>query len=86
MSIDSIYEGVGDTIDRNVPTQLITMRSIGVRYIAAGAVHSVFLTVDGRVFTCGHGDFTGLNTHDVVLLPRMVMELGSICKTNQLPG
>lgn len=58
-----------------------TLRSIGVRYVAAGEDFSVFLTVDGRVFTCGAGKYTGQNSQNNELLPRMVVELmGTICK------
>ena len=36
--------GVGDTHDKCQPTQLATLRSLGVRYISAGSDHSAFLT------------------------------------------
>lgn len=59
-----------------------TLRSIGVRHISAGEDFSVFLTVDGGVFTCGCGTFGQLghgNANNEVL-PRKVIELmGTVC-------
>lgn len=36
--------GVSDTDDKCQPTQLATLRSLGVRYITAGSDHTAFLT------------------------------------------
>lgn len=59
-----------------------TLRNIGVRHISAGEDFSVFLTVDGGVFTCGCGTFGQLghgNANNEVL-PRKVIELmGTVC-------
>lgn len=74
--------GVSDERNREYPTQLKTLRNIGVRYIACGDEFSVFLTMDGGVFTCGSGAFGQLG-HGVAtneILPRMIMELmGTTC-------
>ncbi|XP_063703150.1 probable E3 ubiquitin-protein ligase HERC4 isoform X2 [Culicoides brevitarsis] len=69
--------GLNDTVSRQFPTQLKTLRSIGVCYIAAGDDFSVFLTRDGGVFTCGLGTFgqLGHGNFSNEILPRMVMEL-----------
>lgn len=40
--------GVNDNVDRPYPTHLKTLRSLGVRYVAAGDDFSVFLTSDGK--------------------------------------
>lgn len=40
--------GVNDNVDRPFPTHLKTLRSLGVRYVAAGDDFSVFLTSDGK--------------------------------------
>lgn len=39
-----IFTGVSDTDDKCQPTQLATLRSLGVCYITAGSEHSAFLT------------------------------------------
>lgn len=69
--------GVNDNISKNYPTQLKTLRSIGVRYIACGDDFSVFLTQDGGILTCGNGSFgqLGHGTCSNEILPRMVIEL-----------
>lgn len=69
--------GVNDQVSKNFPTQLRTLRSIGVRYIACGDDFSVFLTHEGGVFTCGAGAFgqLGHGNYSNEILPRMVMEL-----------
>lgn len=69
--------GLNDEESKMFPTQLKTLRSLGVRYIACGDDFSVFLTMDGGVFTCGSGTYGQLG-HGVCtneILPRMVMEL-----------
>lgn len=70
--------GVGDNNSKPHPTQLRTLRSIGVRYISCGDDFSVFLTCDGGVFTCGLGSFGQLG-HGTFssneILPKMIMEL-----------
>lgn len=74
--------GINDDQSRANPTQLKTLRSIGVRYISCGDDFSVFLTIDGGVSTCGAGTFgqLGHGTVSNEILPRMVMELmGTTC-------
>lgn len=69
--------GIGDENPRHYPTQLKTLRSIGVRKISAGEDFSVFLTNDGGVFSCGAGNFgqLGHGNKNNVSLPRMVVEM-----------
>lgn len=52
--------GVGDENPRCYPTQLKTLRSIGVRNVQAGDDFSVFLTLDGGVFSCGAHNATNM--------------------------
>lgn len=69
--------GIGNESARYYPTHLKTMRSIGVRKVSAGEDFSVFLTIDGGVFSCGAGTFGQLGHGDKnnVSLPRMVVEM-----------
>ncbi|KAH8303684.1 hypothetical protein KR018_011658 [Drosophila ironensis] len=69
--------GLNDETNRSYPTQLKTLRTLGVRFVACGDEFSVFLTNEGGVFTCGAGAYGqlghGFGANE--MLPRMVMEL-----------
>lgn len=69
--------GVNDEQSKCYPTQLKTLRNLGVRYISCGDDFSVFLTMDGGVFTCGSGKYGQLGHGSVSseILPRKVTEL-----------
>lgn len=69
--------GVNDQASKNFPTQLRTLRTMGVRFIACGDDFSVFLTQDGGVLTCGNGTFGQLGHGNYLneIVPKMVTEL-----------
>ncbi|XP_058120620.1 probable E3 ubiquitin-protein ligase HERC4 isoform X2 [Anopheles coustani] len=69
--------GLNDLNSRCYPTQLRTLRSLGVRYVSCGDDFSVFLTNEGGVFTCGAGSFgqLGHGSCSNEILPRKVFEL-----------
>ncbi|CAH2991766.1 unnamed protein product [Chilo suppressalis] len=63
--------------NRCYPSHLKSLRDVRVCYITCGEDFTVFLTLDGGVFTCGNGDYgqTGHGTTRDELFPRKVMEL-----------
>ncbi|XP_076173074.1 HECT and RLD domain containing E3 ubiquitin ligase 4 isoform X2 [Ptiloglossa arizonensis] len=69
--------GLNDIRNRNVPSQLQTLQNAKVCYASCGKDFSVFLTLDGRVFTCGEGSYgqLGHGRDSKEILPRQVMEL-----------
>jgi len=69
--------GLSDEGNKKFPSQLKTLRSIRVKYIACGDDFSVFLTSDGGVFTCGAGMYgqLGHGSLNNETLPRKVLEL-----------
>lgn len=69
--------GVQDYEAHTYPTQLRSLRTIGVKYVACGDDFTMFLTMDGGVFTCGLGAFGQLGHGQTrnEALPKMVVEL-----------
>ncbi|XP_066590462.1 probable E3 ubiquitin-protein ligase HERC4 [Prorops nasuta] len=69
--------GLNDNQKRALPCQLRTLRNAKVSYVACGEEFSVFLTMDGGVFTCGAGMYgqLGHGNKNNEILPRQVMEL-----------
>lgn len=51
--------GLGGSSSRKSPHRVETLCGVGVAAAAAGAQFSVFLTADGRVFTCGMDRLSG---------------------------
>ncbi|XP_075971785.1 HECT and RLD domain containing E3 ubiquitin ligase 4 isoform X2 [Anticarsia gemmatalis] len=69
--------GLPDRENKCYPYHLKTLRNVKVCHIACGEDFTVFLTLDGGVFTCGTGEYgqTGHGTTKDELVPRKIMEL-----------
>ncbi|KAM3967385.1 HECT and RLD domain containing E3 ubiquitin ligase 4 [Aphomia sociella] len=69
--------GLQDKENRCYPSHVKILRNVKVCHIACGEDFTVFLTLDGGVFTCGIGEYgqTGHGTTRDELVPRKVMEL-----------
>lgn len=69
--------GLQDKEHKSYPKHLKTLRNVKVCHIDCGEDFTVFLTLDGGVFTCGAGEYgqTGHGTNKDEMVPRKVMEL-----------
>ncbi|XP_030028644.1 probable E3 ubiquitin-protein ligase HERC4 isoform X2 [Manduca sexta] len=69
--------GLQDRENKCYPTHLKSLRNVKVCHIACGEDFTVFLTLDGGVFTCGTGEYgqTGHGTTRDELVPRKIVEL-----------
>ncbi|XP_073943044.1 HECT and RLD domain containing E3 ubiquitin ligase 4 isoform X2 [Choristoneura fumiferana] len=69
--------GLQDKDNRCYPSHLKILRNARVCHIACGEDYTVFLTLEGGVFTCGSGEYgqTGHGATKNELVPRKIMEL-----------
>lgn len=69
--------GLGDTDNREWPSNVKTLQQQKVIYGACGEKHSVVVTLDGGVFSFGSGNRGQLGHHSTnnELLPRKISEL-----------
>ncbi|KAJ0178719.1 hypothetical protein K1T71_005494 [Dendrolimus kikuchii] len=69
--------GLQDRENKCYPAHLKSLRNVKICHVACGEDFTVFLTLDGGVFTCGTGEYgqTGHGTTRDELVPRKVMEL-----------
>lgn len=72
--------GLGDSRERHVPEEIKALSGIGIRQIAVGCYHSLFLTVDGRVFGCGESGYGQLGdvARNQQILPKEINALSGI--------
>uniref|UniRef100_A0A8D8PS67 Inhibitor of Bruton tyrosine kinase n=3 Tax=Cacopsylla melanoneura TaxID=428564 RepID=A0A8D8PS67_9HEMI len=67
--------GTGSQQARDVPELLDSMKRISIKQVCLEKFHSVFLSEDGRVWSCGHGQGgrLGLGSESSVVSPKKLM-------------
>ncbi|KAG8179334.1 hypothetical protein JTE90_011598 [Oedothorax gibbosus] len=75
--------GIGNSNSKNSPEVLEVFRKdfIDIKQVEICKFHSIFLSMDGRVFTCGlgHGGRLGQDSEDISLVPSPVKGLHAAC-------
>merc|ERR1712232_307354 len=69
--------GHGDRQSRNRPTEIDALSDVEVSHVAAGFDHSLFVSMKGDAWTCGHGVYgqLGLSSTDDALVPQRIRQL-----------
>jgi E3 ubiquitin-protein ligase HERC4 len=69
--------GLSDAVGRAVPVRCASLKTQPVVRVSCGEAHSLFLTRDGGVFSCGGGGSgqLGHNSRSNVLVPTKIFEL-----------
>jgi alpha-tubulin suppressor-like RCC1 family protein len=52
---------LGDTTDRNLPTNIISLNGMNITQISAGSSHSLVLTNNGLVYSFGWNNVSFIN-------------------------
>ena len=66
--------GHGDELDRSVPSQVLALSHVFIVQAEAGCEHSVAISLEGQLFTWGHGDSGRLGHGDdkTQMIPKVV--------------
>eukprot|EP00947_MAST-08B_sp_MAST-8B-sp1_P005310 g5310.t1 len=72
--------GHGNTEIQFVPKLIEALSGVRVSAVSAGYEHSLFLTEDGKVYSCGHGGFgkLGHGNRECQLVPKLIEALSGV--------
>eukprot|EP00947_MAST-08B_sp_MAST-8B-sp1_P004458 g4458.t1 len=70
--------GHGNEDNQHVPKLIEALSGVRVCAVSAGGEHSLFLTEDGKAYSCGHGSMLGHGNTEDQDVPKLIEALGGV--------